>query len=331
MNMNRLGAVLTGEADNPPIKSLYVFGANPATSSPNAGKIVEGLLREDLFTVVHELFMTDTADYADIVLPATSQLEHVDVHKAYGHTVVSYNAPAIPPLAEAKSNWEVMRLLAAAMQFNEPWLHQSAEEVIEEVLTATAAHNSGLQDITLARLKEEHSIPLNLPSPTPFADGKFPTPSGKVQLILPELAEQGLDLLPHWTPISDNAQLPNYLITQSLTLITSAAHHFVSSSFANWPQMLGHEGTPFVEIHPQDAAARHIQNGDQVIVENGRGWCELRAIVTDAVRPGVLVSPKGRWSKLDSGRNVNWTTPDALGDMAGQSTFHSNRVWIRCK
>src|SRR5438093_5288135 len=123
--MNRLGAALCGEFTHPPIKSLYVFGANPSTSSPNAGKIVEGLRRADLFTVVHELFLTDTADYADLVLPATSQLEQPDLHKSYGHSFLTYNAQAIAPLGECKSNWEVMGLLARALGFSEPWLHQS--------------------------------------------------------------------------------------------------------------------------------------------------------------------------------------------------------------
>ncbi len=151
--MNRLGAALLGEASNPPIRALYVFGANPATSSPRAGKIVEGLRREDLFTVVHELFLTDTADYADIVLPATSQLEHTDLHKAYGTTLLTYNRPAIAPRGECKSNWEVMRLLAEAMGFDEPWLRQSEDEVIDEVLTATAAQNPALRGITLQELQ----------------------------------------------------------------------------------------------------------------------------------------------------------------------------------
>jgi anaerobic selenocysteine-containing dehydrogenase len=133
VNMNRLGAALLGEVDDPPLKSLFVFGANPATSAPNAGKIIEGLCRDDLFTVVHELFMTDTALYADIVLPATSQLEQIDLHKAYGHTLLTYNHPALPPLGESKSNWAVMGLLAGAMGFTEPWLFQSPDEVIEEI------------------------------------------------------------------------------------------------------------------------------------------------------------------------------------------------------
>jgi len=336
VNMNRLGAALLGEVAGPPIKSLFVFGANPATSSPNAGKIVEGLRREDLFTVVHELFMTDTADYADIVLPATSQLEQVDLHKAYGHTVLSYNQPAIPPLGESKSNWDVMRLLAKAMGFDEPWLRQDAGEVINEILTATAANNPALKNITLEYLKSKGAVSLKLESTTPFADLHFPTPSGKVALYSQTIADAGLDPLPGWVAVADDASPPNDSTNSApLNLLTGASHHFVSSSLANQTSLLEKEKTPFVEIHPSDAATRNILDGDIVIIENNRGWCKLRAVITDVVRPGVLVSPKGRWAKLDplrndnEGRNVNWTTSDELGDMAGQSTFHSNRVWIR--
>lgn len=335
VNMNRLGAALTGEISDPPIMSLYVFGANPMAASPNAGLIAQGLLREDLFTVVHELFMTDTADYADIVLPATSQLEQVDLHKAYGHTVMSYNQPAIPPLGEAKSNWDVCRLLAEAMGFDEPWLQQPAEEVIAEILTASLPLNPALEGLTLDKLKAHGSLPLTLPDSPPFADGRFPTPSGKVELHCDALARQGLDPLPGWSAVEEDHAPPAEPTTEPLNLLTGAAHHFVTTSFANQPGLLQREDTPFVEIHPTDAAARQIAEGDIVIVENGRGWCKLRAVVTEAVRPGVVVSPKGRWSKHDpfsngaGGRNVNWTTSDALGDMAGQSTFHSNRVWLR--
>jgi anaerobic selenocysteine-containing dehydrogenase len=334
--MNRLGAALLDEVMDPPIMSLYVFGANPASVSPNAGKIVEGLKREDLFTVVHELFMTDTADYADIVLPATSQLEQTDLHGAYGHTLLTYNQQAIPPLGESKSNWEVMGLLARAMGFNEPWLHQNPDEIIEELLTASAPHNPVLKGITLARLKTEHAVPLHLESTTPFADLNFPTPSGKVELFSQTMAEAGLDPLPRWEERTDQAFPPSLEVSSaSLTLLTGAAHHFVTSSMANQAELLEREGTPFVEIHPDDAATRDICDGDIVIVENGRGWCKLKAVVTNTIRPGVLASPKGRWAKFDpfrngdGGRNVNWTTSDALADMAGQSTFHSNRVWIR--
>ncbi len=330
VNMNRLGAALLGEVDDPPIKSLFVYGANPAASAPNAGAIVRGLQREDLFTVVHELFLTDTADYADIVLPATSQLEHTDLHKAYGHTHVQYNAAAIPPLGESKSNWEVMGLLARTMGFDEPWLHQSADQVIDEVLTATAVHNAALRGITLTRLQEGHPLPLALAPTPPFADGHFPTPSGKVEIYSQTLADEGIDPLPGWVePPRDRALTEDPSTLPPLALVSAASHHFVSSSLANVPSLLAREGTPVLEIHPIDAAARGITTGDTVIIENQRGWCRLRAVLSDTVRPGVVATPKGHWGKHNDGRNVNQTTSDTLADMAGQSTFHSNWVLVR--
>jgi anaerobic selenocysteine-containing dehydrogenase len=332
VNMNRLGAALTGEVANPPIMSLYVFGANPATSTPNAGKIAQGLKRDDLFTVVHDLFLTDTADYADLVLPATSQLEHTDLHKSYGHTFLTYNRPAIAPLGECKSTWEVMGLLAEAMGFREPWLHQSADEVIAGVLAETAKQNPFLGGITLAMLKEKGAFPLNLDPSTPFAGGRFPTPSGKVELFSQRLADMGVDPLPgRFSFAEDDGGSANgeFDPSESLRLITGASHHFVSSSLANQKGLLDRAGPPVVEIHPTDAAARGISDGDSVLLINGRGSCLLRASVTDAVRPGVVVSPKGRWAKLNGGRNVNWLTTDGLADMAGQSTFHNTRVWLR--
>jgi anaerobic selenocysteine-containing dehydrogenase len=334
VNMNRLGAALLGEIEDPPIRALYVFGANPATSSPNAGRIVEGLRRDELFTVVHELFLTDTADYADIVLPATSQLEQTDLHKAYGTSLLTYNPQAIAPLGECKSDWTVMGLLAAALGFSEQWLHQSADAVIEEVLAATAESLPALRGITLDRLRSEGAVPINLKDTTPFADGRFPTPSGKVELFCQRLADTGIDPLPgRFTATDDDGEVaaddPAYPDDEALQLLTAASHHFVSSSFANQPRLLKNAGAPFIEIHPVEAARRGIETGDTVLVGNGRGSCRLRAVVTDAVRLGVVVSPKGRWAKLDGGSNVNWTTSDALADLAGQSTFHSNRVWVR--
>lgn len=334
VNMNRLGAALLGEAVDPPIRSLYVFGANPAASSPNAGRIVEGLRREDLFTVVHELFLTDTADYADIVLPATSQLEQTDLHKAYGTTLLTYNHRAIEPLGECKSDWEVMSLLASALGFQEPWLHQSVEEVIEELLMATAERLPSLRGVTLSRLRAEGTVPLNLADSTPFADGRFPTPSGKVELFSQALADTGIDPLPgRFLAADDDGGVRredlDYPMDAALQLLTPASHHFVSSSFSNQSGLLKNAGPAHVEIHPDDAARRGIRTGDTVVVANGRGSCRLQAVVTEAARRGVLVSPKGRWAKLSGGSNVNWTTPDALADMGGQSTFHSNRVWIK--
>ena len=335
INMNRLGAALTGEAVDPPVKSLYVFGANPAAASPNAGLIVEGLKRDDLFTIVHDLFLTDTADYADIVLPATSQLEQTDLNRAYGHTYITYNEQAIPPIGESKSNWEVMGLLARALGYEEAWLHHSVDDVIEEILAEMQATRPAFAEISLERLKVEKTMPLKLP-PTLFADLRFPTPSGKVELYAQSLADQGLDPLPGWVEAVDSATPAAQTTGQPpLTLLTGAAHHFVTTSMANQADLMAREGTPFVEIHPQDAAARQIEDGQLVQIENDRGWCRLRAVISEAVRPGVLASPKGYWAKLDpwrngnDGRNVNWTTSDALADMGGQSTFHSNRVWVR--
>ena len=327
VNMNRLGAALLGEVDGPPIRALYVWGANPAASTPNTARIIDGLKRDDLFTVVHELFLTDTADYADIVLPATSQLEHTDLHKSYGHTLLTYNHPAISPLGECKSNWEVMTLLATALGFREPWLHQTADEVIDEVLSATAAKNPALSGITLERLKAEGSIALNVGSEPPFSGGRFPTASGKMKLFSPALAALGLDPLPSFSDRTDDGgrDAPD----GSLWLVSPASHHFVSSSLANQAGLLKNAGDPVALIHPQDAAERDIREGDWVIIENGRGWYRVQAVVSDGVRRGVVASPKGRWSKLSGGRNVNWTTSDALGDLQGQSTFHSNRVWVR--
>ncbi len=355
INMNRIGAALNGEAHDPPIMSLYVFCANPVTSSPNASLTIKGLKRDDLFTVVHELFMTDTADYADIVLPATSQLEHVDVHKAYGHRNLQYNHAAIAPLGEAKSNWDVMRLLAKGMGYTDPWLQQEADEVLAEVLDATRAHNPFFAGITLERLKVEGSVPFSFTEGTevPFANLRFPTPSGKVELYSEALAARGLDPLPGYTEPAEFRKLrpaPDRLeagatsptptgetpVLQAgqppLVLISGAAHHFVSSSMANQASLLAKEGTPYIEINTQDAAARGIVSGDTVIVANERGSCELRAVVTEGVLQGVAIAPKGHWGRLSpDGRNVNYTTSDALADFAGQSTFHSNLVQISKK
>lgn len=333
VNMNRLGAALTGEVADPPIMGLYVFGANPVTSTPNAGLIVQGLLRDDLFTVVHEQFMTDTAAYGDLVLPATTQLEQTDLHRPYGHRHLQYNAQAIPPRGEAKSNWTVQRLLAGALGYTEPWLRQQPEEVIAEVLAATAATNPYARGITLDRLQAEVTVPLTIEpgQEVPFGDLRFPTPSGKVELRCDALRARGVDPLPDYTPPAEFTQSSAVSRQPSaLVLLSGAAHHFVSSSMANQPKLMAKEGPPSVEINPGDADARGIGNGDDVIVENARGWCRLQAVVTADVPPGVAVALKGHWGQhAPDGRNVNWVTSDALADLGGQSTFHSNLVQVR--
>jgi anaerobic selenocysteine-containing dehydrogenase len=327
VNMNRIGAALLGEAADPPIMSLFVYGANPVASAPNVGLIVRGLMRDDLFTVVHEQFMTDTARYADIVLPATTQLEHADLHRAYGQRNLQYNHPAIAPLGECKSNWDTMRALAAAMGYAEPWLHESAEEAIAALVEASRPANPQLQGVTIERLREQGTVPLHFTEDdyTPFAGGKFPTPSGKIELLCPAMASHGVDPLPDYTQHST-------LNTQhsTLTLISGASHHFVSSSFGNQPSLRAKEGSPFIEINPQDAAAYGIADGADVRVESERGWCRLRAVITTDVAPGVAVAPKGQWARLSpDGRNINWTTSDALADLGGGATFHGNQVSIR--
>ncbi|TME60658.1 MAG: molybdopterin oxidoreductase family protein [Chloroflexi bacterium] len=332
LNMNRLGSILTGEA-NPPITSLFVYNANPVASSPNAGKIVEGLMRADLFTVVHELFETDTARYADILLPATSQLEHVDLHKPYGHLSLQYNMPAIAPLGEAKSNWDVMRALAASMGFDDAWLKEDANEVIRSVLEATAQSNPLLAGITLERLQVEGSIPLTIPAEqqVPFANGIFHTPSGKVEFYSEQAAAKGYDPVPCWEPevesgVEESAQ---HLADSRLPLLCPAAHHFVSSTFGNQERMIAREGAPTLRIHPRDAESRGIHHGQLVRVSNERGECYLVADVTGDVRPGVLATTTVWWPKFSPDkRNVNWTTSDRLADFNGGSTFYTNMVAV---
>jgi anaerobic selenocysteine-containing dehydrogenase len=334
LNMNRLGAILTGEAD-PPIYSLYVYNANPVASSPNAGKIVEGLQRDDLFTVVHELFETDSARYADIVLPATSQLEQVDLHKPYGHLSLQYNMPAIAPLGEARSNWDVMRALAAEMGFTETWLQDDADAVIREILEATAAHSPSLEGITFERLQSEGAIPLSIPADeqVPFANGVFRTPSGKVEMYSEEAAARGYDPVPGWEPEVEskfNMHTTAAAATdERLPLLCPAAHHFVSSSFGNLERMRTKEVAPTLRIHPEDAERRNLRSGQLVRVSNERGWCHLVADVTEEVRPGVLATTTVWWPRFSPDqRNVNWTTSDRLADLNGGSTFYTNLVMV---
>ncbi len=335
LNMNRLGAILLGEAD-PPVKSLYVYNANPAASAPNAGKVAEGLRREDLFTVVHELFLTETARYADIILPATSQLEQADLHKPYGHLTLQYNAPAIEPLGEARSNWDVMRALAAKLGFQEAWLQDDANTIIREVLAATAAQSPNLDGITLERLQTEGAIPLNIAEneKIPFADGVFPTPSGRVEFYSAQAIEKGYEPVPNWnmeeeTPLRKKA---GSVTKEPLPLLSPAAHHFVSSTFGNQQRLIEKEGAPTLRIHPLDAQARGIQNGQMVRVSNERGWCRLLAEVTEEVRPGVLATTTVWWPQFSPDqRNINWTTSDRLADFGGNSTFYTNMVAVEAE
>src|SRR5215469_3276600 len=338
LNMNRLGSVLTGEAE-PPVYSLYVYNANPVASTPNTGKIIEGLMRDDLFMIVHELFETDTARYADILLPATSQLEQVDLHKPYGHLALHYNMPAIEPLGEARSNWDVMRSLASAFGFRESWLQEDANAVIRGILEATSVHNPDLAPVTLERLQQEGHIPLPIPDGqrVPFADGAFRTPSGKVEFYSEQARARGYDPVPGWVPeVEACTGLTGLHETGEaqarLPLVCPAAHHFVSSTFGNQERLIKKEQAPTLRIHPVDAQARNIRDGQLVRVGNERGWCRLVACVTEEVRLGVLATTTVWWPKLSpDGRNVNWLTSDRLADFGGGSTFYTNLVTVEAE
>jgi anaerobic selenocysteine-containing dehydrogenase len=327
LNMSRLGDILL-EEKNPPVRALYIYNSNPAAVAPEQAKVLRGLMREDLFTVVHEIFMTDTCDYADIVLPATTQLEQFDLHKAYGHFYLVLNEPAIAPLYEAKCNSETFRLLAARMGFAEDCFKDTDEEIARQALDV---NHPALENITLELLRERGWVRLNLPEEfAPFAEGNFPTPSGKCELYSAALETAGYDPLPNFTPPKESkVSAPELAQKFPLALISPAAHAFLNSSFANLAKQLRQEAHPFVEINPTDAEARGIFDGDRVRVFNERGACELTAVVTTRARAGVVVSPSVWWNKLSPhGTNINQVTSQTLTDMGGGATFYDALVEI---
>ena len=327
LNMSQLGDALT-EVDSPPVRALYVYNSNPAAVAPDQRKVLAGLRREDLFTVVHEQFMTDTCDFADIVLPATTQLEHFDLHKAYGHFYLTVNERSIAPLHEAKPNTEVFRLLAARLGFGEDCFKDSDEEIARQAL---AVDHPALAGVTLDLLRERGWLRLNLPEGfAPFAGGEFGTPSGKCELYSEALAAAGLPGVPEFIPPRESrASAPGLARDFPLALVTPAAHAFLNSSFANLPKQLRQERAPSVEINPRDAAARGIADGDRVRAFNRRGSCELTAVVTERAREGVVVSPSVWWNKLSpGGAGVNQLTSQGLTDLGGGATFYDALVEI---
>lgn len=325
INMNQLGEALT-ITDDPPVKALFVYNSNPAAVAPDQSRVHQGLMRDDLFVVVHEQFPTDTCDYADIVLPATTQLEHADIHKAYGHLYLLWNEPSIAPLGEALPNTEVFRRLAARMGFDDPCFRDSDEDMARDVLRSDHAAMHG---ITLERLKEHGWLRLNLPEEfAPFAQGNFPTPSGKCELYSARMAADGHDPLPTFTPPAESPQSsPALAARYPLALLTPPAHHFLNSTFVN--VLKRYEDGPHLEINAADAAARTIVDGDLVRVFNDRGEFRLPARLSDRVKPGLVVAPSIWWRKLTpDGQGVNTTTSQALSDMGGGATFYDNLVEV---
>jgi anaerobic selenocysteine-containing dehydrogenase len=326
INMSCLGDALTRAV--PPVRAIYVYNSNPAAIAPDQSKVIEGFLREDLFTVVHEHFQTDTADYADILLPATTQLEHRDMVKPYGHYYLMYNEPAIAPIGESKPNWEVFQLLARRMGFEDECFKDTDEDIIRQAISSDYAPLSG---ITLERLKAEGWVRLNLPEEfAPFAEGGFRTPSGKCEFYSETLAEMGQDPLPQFVPPRESKESsPDLAARFPIQLLSPPARTFLNSSFANLPSFLKEEKKPFIDLNEADASARGIADGELVRVFNDRGEFQITARISDRVKSGVAVALSIWWNKLSPGRrNVNQTSSQALTDIGAGATFYDNLVQI---
>ena len=330
INMIRLGEALTRRdagVGGPPVKALVVYNSNPAAVAPDSNEVLRGLAREDLFTVVLEHFQTDTADWADWVLPATTQLEHWDVHFAYGHLYVTLNRPAIAPLGEAKPNSEIFRLLAARMGMNHPAMRDDDVTLIRQSLDTT---NDAMKGVTFDTLMTNGWVRLNLPVPyLPFAEGGFPTPSGKCEFVSARMREMGLDPMPAFTPPYEFPEnVPELAARFPLTLISSPRHQFLNSTFVN-VDSLRRGAEPELLVHPRDAARRGIVAGMRVVVENDRGHFTGIAKVADSVREGVVWAPSIWWMKLSPDHaNANATTSQRETDMGHGPVYYDNLVEI---
>jgi anaerobic selenocysteine-containing dehydrogenase len=317
INMSTIGRDLA-HAD-PPIEALIVYNSNPVAVAPESRSVAAGFARPDLFTVVLEQFQTDTADYADYVLPATTQLEHMDVHKSYGHLYMLANNPAIAPRGEALPNSEIFRRLAAALGFDEPCFRESDDEI---AAAAFVEPNFNWQE-----LKQSGWQRLDRPSTyAPFAEGGFPTKSGKCEIYSEQVARLGLDPVPDYVPpheVADTALAARY----PLAMISPPARNYLNSTFVNVQSLRDLEGEPHLEIHPQDAAARGIADGARVRVFNDRGSLELKARVTERARRGVVVALSIWWKKFArDGKNANELTNQVLTDIGAAPTFYDVRV-----
>lgn len=327
VSMNRIGeALLTLD---PPIYGLFVYCANPAVVAPDTGKVERGLSREDLFTVVHDLFLTDTAKYADIVLPATSTFENTDLYASYWHHYVQIQEPVIPAQGESKSNVEVFRLLAAAMGFEEAAFRDTEEDLIRQALDYPA--NPYLRTITLEGLKERWMVKLDMTHKERYLDN-LATPSGKIELYSAQMAQAGLPPLPTYTPLRegyDGENRPGAQEAYPLMFISPPNHSFLNSTFGNVEKLTALEKQPTLQIHSEDAAARSIEDGDRIVVWNERGSYEALAAVTDKMLPGVVIS-QGLWWDQDGKRSrANALTPDRLADMGGGAVFFSTVVDVK--
>lgn len=310
INMNELGNVLN-EVNDPPIMSLYVYHSNPAAIAPDQNRVLQGLAREDLFTVVHERFMTDTAKYADIVLPATTSLEHSDLYNSYGNYVIQRAYPVIPPVGEAKSNFEVFSLLADAMGINKPLFNQSADDLINSILKKSSLWLANTKVETLFEGK-----PLELPLPEGYKNA-FMTPSGKIEILNPNEDEP---LPRYFKPHGDNAEF---------YLVNSPNPRLLNSSF-NEREDLTKTDKMLLQMNPEDASKIELEDGQLVTAYNERGEVTFKLKITTKIPKGVVVTEGVWWLENTPGdRSVNTLTSQRLTDKGKGSTFYDVKVNVR--
>jgi anaerobic selenocysteine-containing dehydrogenase len=330
INMIRLGEALgTPDAGvgGPPVRALVVYNCNPAAVTPDRNAVVRGLAREDLFTVVLEHFQTDTADYADFVLPATTQLEHYDIHFSYGHLYASLNRPAIEPMGEAKPNSEIFRLIGRRMGLSHPCLDDDDLTLIRQALDTP---HERMRGVTFEGLMEHGWQRLGVPRPyLPYAEGNFPSPSGKCEFYSERLAQMGIDPLPTYTPPLELPETaPELASKYPLVLISSPRHYFLNTTFVNIDS-LRKNAEPECMLHVNDAERRGIPDGARVVVFNDRGEFTAVARVGDQVREGVTWAPSIWWGKLaPDGTNANATTSQRETDMGAGPVFYDNLVEV---
>jgi anaerobic selenocysteine-containing dehydrogenase len=333
INMVEIGHALTGLAD-PPVKAVFVYNSNPVAVAPDHNRVVQGFARPNLFTVVHEQFFTDTTDYADIVLPATTFFEHKELQTAYGHYYLQVSEQAIEPVGECRSNFPLFSDLAERMGFTEDCFRETVDQAIDSALDPT---HSWLAGIDRARLEREGHIRLNFRGDKgtqsgdvpflPFAQGGFPTSSGKAEFYSESLAAQGLDPVLAFVPPTESRHSPP-AHTYPLELLARKADNFLNTTFTNLLAMQQMEDRHLLEMTAADAGPRGIRDGDRVRVFNDRGEIELTARVNGAVPPGV-VAARLDWAKLSpQGRNINVLTSDRLTDMGAGATFYSVLVEV---
>lgn len=329
INMVEIGNALLHPGDatfGPKIEALVVYNSNPVAVAPDSKRVAAGFARKDLFTIVLEHFQTDTADYADLLLPATTQLEHVDIHKTYGHVYMLANNPAIAPLGQAKPNSEIFRLLAARLGFDEPCFRDSDDMLAAQALRANDPRRAGIDWETL---KREGWKRLSVPR-APFAEGGFATPSGKCEFYSQQLADQGLDPLPDFiAPYESPSSTPALAARYPLAMISPPARNFLNSTFVNVESLRATEGEPHLDMHPDDAGPRGIADGTMVRIFNDRGTLQARVRVTDRARPRVVVGLSIWWKKLAAdGKNANELTSQHLTDLGNGPVFYDCLVEV---